>query len=308
MTDPGGGASRRHLDRGPRPPPTPGDPPAFQNLEHGETRSMDSQTPDNGIVPSAESKAAGQGQYLYCVIAGDTPQTFDVDGIGGLGDAVYTLPLEGLSAVVSRSPEAEYDSTRRNLTAHMRVLETVMADHTIVPIRFGSVAPNEETVYDTLLKPQREAIRALLAELDGRVEMGLKVFWMEGVLYAEVLSDRPDIAQLRDKLLGRSPEETYYERVKVGELMDAAVTEKRDREARALLEHVGPLAHRTKRLDALGEQTVLNAALLIGRSKIDALEERVAQLDGDNGERLLFKLVGPTAPYNFVDLALTPSG
>ena len=267
---------------------------------------MDSQTPENGTTPSVGGKASGQGQYLYCVIAGDRPQTFDVDGIGGPGDEVYTLPLEGLSAVVSRSPEAEYDSTRRNLTAHMRVLETVMADHTIVPIRFGSVAPNEETVYDTLLKPQRDAIRALLAELDGRVEMGLKAFWMEGVLYAEILSARPDIAQLRDKLLGRSPEETYYERVKVGELMDAAVTEKRDREARALLDHIGPLAHRTKQLDALGEQTILNAALLIERSKVDALEERVAQLDGDNGERLLFKLVGPTAPYNFVDLALAP--
>lgn len=266
---------------------------------------MDSQTTENDTTSSAGGNASGQGQYLYCVIAGDRQQTFDVDGIEGPEDEVYTLPLDGLSVVVSRSSKTEYDSTRRNLTAHMRVLETVMADHTIVPIRFGSVAPNEETVYDTLLKPQRDTIRTLLAELDGRVEMGLKVFWMEGVLYAEILPARPDIAQLRDKLLGRSPEETYYERVKVGELMEAAVTEKRDREAHALLEHIAPLAHRTKQLDILGEQTILNVALLIERSKVDALEECVTQLDGNNAERLLFKLVGPTAPYNFVDIALT---
>ena len=244
--------------------------------------------------------------YLYCVVAGEQHLTFDVDGIGGKGDRVYTLPFDGLSAVVSDSPEAEYDSTRRNLTAHMRVLETVMGDRTIVPIRFGSVAPTPEAVHETLLKPQRQAIHSLLGELDGRAEMGLKVFWMEGILYAEVLAARPDIALLRDKLLGRSPDESYYERVKVGELLEAAVAEKRVAEADELLSQITPLAHRVKPLDALGEQTIVNVALLLDRTKTDTLDEIVGRLDGANQDRLLFKLVGPTAPYNFVELALSP--
>ena len=248
--------------------------------------------------------AAEQARYLYCVIAGEAERVFDVNGIGGAGDKVYALPFDGLSAVVSDSPEAEYDSTRRNLTAHMRVLETVMADHTIVPIRFGSVAPTRQAVYDTLLKPQRQAIESLLAELEGRVEMGLKVFWMEGILYAEVLAARPDIARLRDKLLGRNPDESYYERVKVGELLEAAVAEKRTAEADDLMGRITPLAHRIKQQDALGEQTLLNVALLLDRANADALETLVNTLDAANEERLLFKLVGPTAPYNFVDLSL----
>ncbi|WP_421708287.1 GvpL/GvpF family gas vesicle protein [Algihabitans sp.] len=260
----------------------------------------------NGTAPTSDANVSDQGQYLYCVIAGNEPLTFDVDGIGGAGDKVYSLPFDGLSAVVSASPEAEYDGTRRNLTAHMRVLETVMADHTIVPIRFGSVAPTPDAVNETLLKPQRDTIRTVLSELEGRAEMGLKVFWMEGVLYAEVLAVRPDIAQLRDALMGRSPDESYYERVKIGELLESAVTEKRSREAEELLNYIAPLAHRIKRLDALGEQMVLNVALLLDRSKIEALEETIAKLDGVHAERLLFKLVGPTAPYNFVDLMPTP--
>lgn len=255
----------------------------------------------------AGTPAAGEAQYLYCVIDGEETRTFDVDGIGGKGDAVYTLPFDGLSAVVSSSPEAEYDSTRRNLTAHMRVLETVMADHTIVPIRFGSVAPTVEAVNDTLLKPQAATIRGLLGELEGRIEMGLKAFWMEGVLYSEILSVRQDIAQLRDRLVGRSPDETYYERVKLGELLEAEVSEKRAREATELLAKISPLAYRVKQQDALGEQMILNVSLLLDRDKSDALEELVAALDAENENRLLFKLVGPTAPYNFVDLSLTPA-
>ncbi|WP_375594098.1 GvpL/GvpF family gas vesicle protein [Algihabitans albus] len=261
-------------------------------------------TDSDGPLPGSEPSR--QGQYLYCVIAADKPLTFDVDGIGGAGDKVYSIPFDGLSAVVSASPEAEYDGTRRNLTAHMRVLETVMAEHTIVPIRFGSVAPTPDAVYETLLKPQRETIQSVLADLEGRVEMGLKVFWMEGVLYAEILKSRPDIAQLRDSLLGRSPDESYYERVKVGELLEGAVADKRAQEAEELMNYLAPLAYRVRRLDALGEQMVVNAALLMDRSKVDALDEAVSKLDASNAERLLFKLVGPTAPYNFVDLAPTP--
>ena len=268
---------------------------------------MNTQTID-GPTSTDAAQGSAQARYLYCIIAGEQRLTFDVDGIGGNGDTVYTLPFEGLSAVVSDSPEAEYDSTRRNLTAHMRVLESVMADRTIVPIRFGSVAPTPEVVYETLLRPQRKSIETLLTELDGRVEMGLKVFWMEGVLYAEVLAARPDIAQLRDRLLGRSPDESYYERVKVGELLEAAVAEKRNTEAEELMSVIGPLAHREKRLDALGEQTLLNVALLLDRSKTGALDDVVDRLDAANEERLLFKLVGPTAPYNFVELSLTPEG
>ena len=256
----------------------------------------------NGQVLTADNQA----RYLYCVIAGEEPRSFDVDGIGGKGDKVYTLPFDGLSAVVSDSPEAEYDSTRRNLTAHMRVLETVMAERTIVPIRFGSVAPTRQAVYDTLLKPQRQAIDGLLVDLEGRVEMGLKAFWLDGILYTEVLAARPDIARLRDKLIGRSPDESYYERVKVGELLDTAISEKRAEEADALLNAIKPFAFRVLEQDARGEQTVLSVAMLVDRDKTDALDEAITKLDTANEGRLLFKLVGPTAPYNFVDLSLSP--
>lgn len=260
----------------------------------------------NDPSPAAGTAAPEQARYLYCVIGGETERGFDVDGIGGKGDTVYALPFDGLSAVVSDSPEAEYDSTRRNLTAHMRVLESVMAEHTIVPIRFGSVAPNRAAIDETLLKPQRQAIDTLLTELEGRVEMGLKVFWMEGILYAEILSARPDITKLRDKLIGRSPDESYYERVKVGELLEAAVVDKRATEADALMRAIEPLAYRVQPQNAMGEQTLLSVAMLLDRSKTDALEAVVTQLDQENDGRLLFKMVGPTAPYNFVDLSLAP--
>ena len=253
--------------------------------------------------PSAQGNAS-HGSYMYCVIATDQPRTFTASGIGGRGDAVRTVHLDRLAAVVSDSPEPTYESTRRNMTAHMRVLEEVMGRHTVVPIRFGSLAPNDEAIRETLLRPRYAAFQALLGELEGRVEMGLKVFWLQEVLYREVLDERQDIAQLRDKLVGRSANETYFERVRVGEMIEAAVAEKRARESEQIFDRLRPLAHKVHVGDALGEQMIVNAAFLVDRAKVDDLDRLVEGMDADAGDRLLFKLVGPVPPYNFVNIDL----
>ena len=258
-------------------------------------------TQDTDALPQT---ADGHGSYMYCVIATDEPQTFGAPGIGGRGDAVHTVHLDRLAAVVSDSPEATYESTRRNMTAHMRVLEEVMGAFTVVPIRFGSVAPSEDSIRETLLRPRYAAFQAMLGELEGRVEMGLKVFWMQDVLYREVLEEQPEITRLRDKLAGRSPNETYFERVRVGEMLEAAVADKRARESEQIFERLRPLAHKVHVGETLSDQMIVNGAFLVDRAKTDDLDRLVEAMDAEGAERLLFKLVGPVPPYNFVNLDL----
>ena len=72
-------------------------------------------------------------QYLYCIVRCREPRTFETLGMGERGDVVHTINFEDLAAVASDSPEARYDNTRRNMMAHMRVLDEVMADHTVLP-------------------------------------------------------------------------------------------------------------------------------------------------------------------------------
>ena len=59
--------------------------------------------------------------------------------------------------------------------------------------------------------------------MEGKVEMGLKALWYEGIVFDEILAERDDIRHLRDSLQGKSPEKTYYERIKLGELVEEAV-------------------------------------------------------------------------------------
>src|SRR5215216_5609876 len=79
------------------------------------------------------------GKYVYCIIELDEPRDFGISGIGGRGDAVYTIGYGGLSAVVSDTPVVVYDPTRENALTHERINEAVMHEFTVIPMSFGAI-------------------------------------------------------------------------------------------------------------------------------------------------------------------------
>ncbi|MCU0490895.1 MAG: GvpL/GvpF family gas vesicle protein [Chloroflexaceae bacterium] len=244
------------------------------------------------------------GVYLYCIIRCPETRTFGSPGIGDRGDTVYTVQCGDLAMVVSDSPIVEYDSTRRNMMAHTRVIEEVMAEFTVLPIRFGIIAPNAEVVRAQLLERRYDELCNQLNSLDSRIELGLKAFWQENVIYREVVERDPVIRSLRDSLAGRSPEETHYERIRLGELVEAAIVQQRATDAEKILGRLRPLVQQTQTSPALTDRMVVNAAFLLERTQEVAFDQMIQELDAEMGQRMLFKYVGPVPPYNFVNLTI----
>ena len=243
-------------------------------------------------------------QYLYCIVRCREPRTFETLGMGERGDVVHTINFKDLAAVASDSPEARYDNTRRNMMAHMRVLDEVMADHTVLPVRFDSVAPSPEAVREQLLKARYGELSAMLDGMEGRIEMGLKAFWYEDVIFQEIVQDNATIRRLRDGLAGRQLEETYYDRIRLGELVEAELKGRRGRDADSVLERLRPLAEKAQVNATITDHMVVNAAFLIARKRETEFDAMVRALDADMGRRLLIKCVGPVAPYNFVNVSM----
>lgn len=240
--------------------------------------------------------------YVYCVIRCNEQPEFTSLGMGERGDAVYTVHQDDLAAVVSNSPSDAYEARRRNMMAHAAVLEEVMSRYTILPLRFSTVAPNVETIQRKLLGERRNELLALWREMDGRLELGLKAFWHEDTLFQGIVEENPRIRSLRDALAGRSAEETYAERMKLGELVEDAMKRRRKRDSDLILARLRPLVHRVAVNDDYGERMVLNAAFLVDKDAEHLVDEAVQQLDADLGQRLMFKYVGSVPPYNFVRL------
>ena len=244
------------------------------------------------------------GKYFYCIIRCPEPLELSTRGIGERGDKVYTLHYNDLAAVVSDSPVIEYDSSRRNMMAHTAVLEEVMKEFTILPVRFGIVAPDERAIREQILERRYDEFDRLLHGMEGRVELGLKTFWYEDVALREIIEENEIIRQLRDGLVGRPAEETYYDRIRLGELVEQAVSRKRAADADSILKRLNPIARDSRVNKVITERMILNAAFLVRREREPEFDLAVQQMDREMGQRLMFKYVGSAPPYNFVNIII----
>jgi hypothetical protein len=242
--------------------------------------------------------------YLYAVIADTGQRTFKTRGIGERGDVVETICYRRLAAVVSASQVELYENSRRNMMAHTQVLEEVMTEFDLLPVRFGTVANSRTVIIEELLMPRYDELTELLEQMRGRIELGLKIFWREDTVFAEIARDNENIRMLKEGLQGRSLEETYYERIKLGEAVDTALRQMHVREEERILSILRPLAIKSRSNKIFGDRMILNAAFLVSRENEKAIDEAVQALERDEGGRLLFKYVGPVPPYNFVNIVV----
>jgi hypothetical protein len=110
---------------------------------------------------------------VYCIIEASEPLRFGPVGIGADPSEVYTVHFKNLGAVVSDAPLEVLDSTRENVLAHERVNETVMREHTVIPMSFGTVFKTREDIIE-LLRSAAEAFGDVLNKMQNKLEFGLK--------------------------------------------------------------------------------------------------------------------------------------
>jgi hypothetical protein len=231
------------------------------------------------------------------------------EGVGGAGVRLLQPPAapslsrepRGLAALVSDIAPGPVAQTRRNMVAHTALLERAMAQATILPVRFGTVAPGE-TALANCISVNAAGFHAALRDIDGRVELGVKASWREGVVFAEIVAADAELCRLRDRLRSRPASETYYERVELGRRIEAALVQRRAAEAAAILAALAPLAEREVELRTVEEDMILNRAFLVRRENEASFDARIEALAERTAARVSFRYVGPVPPYNFVHL------
>lgn len=241
-----------------------------------------------------------EGLYVYCVIGTGEARNFGPVGIGGRGDAVSTIAYQDLSAVVSSVPMGKYEVGQETMLAHERVVEKVMADHTVLPARFYTIAPNAEEIRG-LLRTRHAEFRKLLRELDNKVELGLKALWkdMNQVFREIVVEEVPDKGRSAFGETRHSSEATEVEhRVRL------ALEEKKAKTQELLLQPVRPLASDFRLNRTYGDDMIMNAAFLVDRTREREFDARVERLSTEYSNTIEFKYVGPAPPYSFVNIVI----
>ena len=137
-----------------------------------------------------------EGRYIYCIIKSDGRQSFGPLGIGDRRDELYTIPFNGISAVVSHSPIKSYSLSHENLIAHEMAIEEVMKGHTVLPVRFCTIAADDEKV-KTILERAHGKFADMLKSIEGKKELGLKAVFIKDVIYQDILAQQGRIREMK---------------------------------------------------------------------------------------------------------------
>lgn len=248
-----------------------------------------------------------EGKYLYCIIAEASHRTFGSIGIGEKRNEVHTLCYRDLACILSSTLMTKYLINRNNLMAHEKVIEEVMKEYTVLPIRFGTIATSNDEVRSLLMKNYHE-FKKLLRSMDNKVELGLKVFWLNmDIIFKEIAASDREVKVLKERIQKKRKDFSLDERITLGEKVKNALERKREAEADEILR---PL--KSKCIDfclnePAGDSAVLNCAFLIDRMQEREFDDIVENLTRKHNNHK-FKYIGPSPPFNFVNLVIRWGG
>jgi hypothetical protein len=249
------------------------------------------------------------GVYLYCIgsaddITDETVAKLSVPTVDGSEAGFRTVRYEALAAMVSDTQTMEFDIERAPLMAHHHALEAAMSLGAILPISYGTVAEADEEIISGLLEPQQDQLLENLDYVRGRVELALRVMWDQDVLFEEIVEESEEIRLLRDSIAGVSEEQSFQERIRIGELTSAAIEYKREYERDQILQALEPLTVDIEVKPSNSELLILNGSFLVEREHEAAFDEAVQQIAGPRQGRMSFRYLGPLPPANFVSVVV----
>ncbi|MCQ4043724.1 GvpL/GvpF family gas vesicle protein [Streptantibioticus rubrisoli] len=234
--------------------------------------------------------------YVYAITSADHP--LRLNGVKGVGDPageLRALGTQALSAVVSDAPVG-LRAKRRDLAAHQGVLERLLADGAVLPMRFGLVAPDDEQVL-TALDNQRDAFVERLRELDGCVEFNLKASRDEDALLREIVAESEEVRRLNE--FTRQNPDAHEQKVALGELLSAEIDSRNLVEAQRIVAQLESLAVRHRAAEQQ-DANFLNVSFLVKRDNAEPFSQAVWEEAERRGAEYSLSLNGPLPPYSFV--------
>jgi len=255
-----------------------------------------------------------EGKYIYCIIETKIDRNFGPVGIGGRGDEVSTVSYRDLGMVISNSPMTKYVISRENLLAHERVVEEVMKEFTVLPVRFCTIASSADEIRNLLDSRHRE-FKNLLRDMDHKIELGIKGLWKDmNTIFKEITVENKEIKRLKQKLQNDkgkrnvSSTRTFLEaKMEVGELVEDALKRKKEKEAEKIVDELRRTAFDHKLNTTMSDEMFINAAFLVDKGREKEFDNIMDDLSEKHKDRVKFMYVGPLPPYNFVNITIYPA-
>ena len=237
--------------------------------------------------------------YVYAIVP---PSIHLPQGLSGFGGTLRLIAWRDVAAVVSGHAAGAVEPTPENLRRHERIVEALCERDATLPVRFGTVLANGESLRRALAE-RHEVLQDDLRRLAGTLEFGVTVLWQRGPGSEppshpdERAPDRVNHSPAAERAAGRG---AAYLRARWIEHRQAEALRDRAQGLAAELDSA-LLPHALASLRTLcpSDRLALRDVYLITRESAGAFQEAADTLRKRlTGVRLFVS--GPWPPYSFV--------
>jgi hypothetical protein len=247
----------------------------------------------------SDTLAVEVGRYVYALVAADHPVRRGLTGLDGA--PVRLVAHHGLAAAVADVALDRPPGRRRDLLAHDEVVAALAESGPVVPVRFGSVLPDDDDAVRELVEAEREHVTRALEHLAGARQYTVRATYREERVLAEVVQQDPEIRALHQRTRDLPAGQTHPDLVRLGEAVAVAMAGKRSEDSALLMDVVLPHVADHRERPGGGTDHLLTLSVLVHDDSRAAFEQALEDLAEGAHERIRLALVGPQAPYDFVD-------
>lgn len=233
--------------------------------------------------------------YTYAIIDSNGEISDTITGLEGA--RLYSISYRDIGIVVSEPSEQIQDITKEHILKHEEVVEKMMEDFTVLPVKFPTLFKRKEDIL-LMAKEYYTDFKENLHRLHNKVEFGIKVIWPADIIRKRIID-----AYAKDNanviMSGNSPGKSFVK----GKFEEYRVDKEFEEEAKRCVAAVDDVFSRfaiEKKLEKLkSENLLLNAYYLLEKEKQSDFKkefERARVTEGD----LKYLLSGPWPPYNFI--------
>lgn len=244
--------------------------------------------------------------YLYGIVEATNQANLGITGIDG-ASPVYVVTGDGLGCVASDYIAEDLGSLPkeelvRRLLAHQRVVEHVMQQYTVLPVKFGTLLDDPQEVLDLLSQGRSEFID-LLASMADKVEMEVAATWDTNRVLQE-LGNEDEVMRTREAIASKG-QPSVEDRVRLGQVVKGCMDKRREGYQKRMVAFLRPLALDVAPNALLSDDMVMNVAFLLECARQREFEAAVERLDKVFENEINFRVIGPLPAYSFCTVEVT---
>jgi hypothetical protein len=236
--------------------------------------------------------------YLYGIIDSGDQIKESIYGLEGAG--VYNVSFCDIGAIVSEISQPIQGVTEGAVLEHETVVEKLMANFTILPVRFQTILDGRDNLL-SMMQSYYKDFKDNLARLHNKLEFGIKVIWPSDKIRRNIskvlVKNRQNVPVSGDSPSSRFMKEKF-EKYKI----DKEFETKADKFVKVMDIFFSKFAVEKKLEKLKTRDLLLDAVYLVEKSEEGNFREAFEHIKSARPDfKYLFS--GPWPPYNFVVLS-----